>query len=248
MALSFGSLIFTSAIKALQEKYGSRRHYGRREAAGVAEPPVGSVEAEFIGARDSFYMATVGEGGWPCVQHRGGSKGFLKVLDGHTVAFADLRGNKQYISAGNLMTEDRIAIILVDYPRQTRLKLLGRARSYEGIDAEPWLAKFGGRKPDGSVERLFVIHVEATDWNCTQHITPRFTEDEIRESLAPWEKRFEALENENAELRRQLQLSSLPPVANTSSHGEEMCPRHQKSVTDSAGDVRSKFSVRPIPI
>src|ERR1700733_5993057 len=209
MAYNFGSLTFTSAIKALQEKYGSRRQYARRESSGLEEYMVGPQEAEFIAERDSFYMATVGEGAWPYIQHRGGTKGFVKVIDDHTIAFADLRGNKQYITAGNLMTDDRVALIFVDYPRQTRLKIVGHTQVFEGTDAEPWLAKFGNKKRDGVVERVFVIRVTATDWNCPQHITPRFTEDEIREALAPWEQRFETLRKENEELRRQLQLAAM---------------------------------------
>jgi predicted pyridoxine 5'-phosphate oxidase superfamily flavin-nucleotide-binding protein len=209
MAFSFGSLIFTDAIKTLQEKYGSRAQYARRETSGLAAEPIGPSEAEFIGERDSFYIATVGEGGWPYVQHRGGFKGFVKIPDDHTIAFADFRGNKQYITTGNLMTDDRVALIFVDYPRRTRLKIVGHTQVFEGTDAEPWLAKFGNKKRDGVVERVFVIRVKATDWNCPQHITPRFTEDEIREALAPWEQRFEALRKENEELRRQLQLAAM---------------------------------------
>lgn len=137
------------------------------------------MEAEFIGERDSFYMATVGEGGWPYIQHRGGPRGFLKVIDDHTIAFADVGGNRQYITAGNLVTNDRVALILVDYPRQARLKILGHAQVFEGEDAAPWVV----HQPDA--ERAFVIRVEATDWNCSQHITPRFSVDEIREAFAP---------------------------------------------------------------
>ena len=177
-------MIFTSAIKALQEKYGSRRQYGKREATGAAGPPIGAMEAEYIGERDSFYLATVGEGGWPYVQHRGGPAGFLKVIDEHTIAFADVSGNKQYITAGNLMANDRVALILVDYPRQARLKILGHAQVLEGEDAASWIARFGHDEIDGVAERVFVIRVEATDWNCSQHIKPRFTEDEIRQALA----------------------------------------------------------------
>jgi predicted pyridoxine 5'-phosphate oxidase superfamily flavin-nucleotide-binding protein len=216
MAFRFGSVIFTSAIKALQEKYGSRRSYGKRETTGLAGPPIGPMEAEFIGERDNFYMATVGEGGWPYVQHRGGRRGFLKVIDDHTIAFADLRGNKQYITAGNLMGDDRVALILVDYPRQARLKILGHSQILEGQDATAFIEQSGTEKPgiarpgdeglDGVMERVFVIRVEAADWNCTQHITPRFSEEEIRQALAPWEERLAALQQENDELRGRLQL------------------------------------------
>ena len=210
MAFRFGSVIFTSAIQALQEKYGSRGSYGRRETAGPAGPPLGPREVEFIGERDSFYMATVGEGGWPYVQHRGGPRGFLQVIDDHTIAFADVRGNRQYITAGNLMTNDRVALILVDYPRQARLKILGHSQVFEGEDAASWIARLPSVKRDqerdGVIERVFVIRVEATDWNCTQNIKPRFSEEEIREALAPWQERLAALQQENDDLRRQLQL------------------------------------------
>jgi predicted pyridoxine 5'-phosphate oxidase superfamily flavin-nucleotide-binding protein len=204
MAYNFGSLIFTSRIKALQEKYGSRRQYARREGSGTEESKVGPQEAEFLAERDSFYMATVGEGGWPYIQHRGGAKGFVRVIDEQTIAFADLRGNKQYITTGNVMTDDRVALIFLDYPRRTRLKLLGHAQILEGKDASPWIAKLD--QHDGVIERVFVIQIEASDWNCPQHITPRFTEDEIRDALAPWTERIEALEKENKALREQLHL------------------------------------------
>ncbi|HYO94135.1 MAG TPA: pyridoxamine 5'-phosphate oxidase family protein, partial [Polyangiaceae bacterium] len=123
MAHSFGSLVFTSAVKALQERYGSRQQYARLEQQGQTQDTLGEQETEFITERDSFYMATIGSSGWPYIQHRGGPKGFVKVFDGKVLAFADFRGNKQYVSAGNLATDTRVAIIMVDYPRQARLKL-----------------------------------------------------------------------------------------------------------------------------
>ena len=129
MAHEFGSLVFTPAVQALQTRYGSRRQYAAMAESGPKSPGLGPQEAEFIAERDSFYMATVGATGWPYVQHRGGPKGFLKVIDARTTAFADFRGNKQFVSAGNLATDDRVALILVDYPRQTRLKVLGRAET-----------------------------------------------------------------------------------------------------------------------
>src|ERR1700722_10485955 len=132
MAYNFGSLVFTPLIKSLQEKYGSRRQYARLEAKGVSPDRLGPDESAFIADRDSFYIATVGSTGWPYVQHRGGPTGFLKVIDDHTVAFADFRGNKQFISTGNVAGDNRVAIIMVDYPRQTRLKILGRAEVFEG--------------------------------------------------------------------------------------------------------------------
>src|SRR5580704_7079816 len=137
--MSFRSLVFTPLVKKLQEKYGSRRQYERMEKSGPAEDRFTPFETEFLAGRDSFYMATTGSTGWPYVQHRGGPKGFLKVIDDHTLAFADLRGNKQYITTGNLLSDDRVALIMVDYPRQGRLKILGHVEIFEGEKAQSWL-------------------------------------------------------------------------------------------------------------
>ena len=128
MAHNFGSLVFTPVVKALQEKYGSRRQYARMEEGGSSADRLGPEETRFIAERDTFYMATIGSSGWPYIQHRGGPKGFLKVIDDHTVAFDDFRGNKQYISTGNIATNDRVALIMVDYPHQARLKFWGARR------------------------------------------------------------------------------------------------------------------------
>ncbi len=201
MAHNFGSLVFTPLIKALQEKYGSRRQYARLEAGHPSRDLLGPDESAFIEDRDSFYLATVGSSGWPYIQHRGGPRGFLKVIDDHTIAFADFRGNKQFISTGNLGTDSRIALIMVDYPRQARLKILGRAEIFEGEAAREWIERL--REPDykAVIERVYVIRVEAFDWNCPQHITPRFTAAQIQEALAPFERRLEELELENEKLR-----------------------------------------------
>jgi predicted pyridoxine 5'-phosphate oxidase superfamily flavin-nucleotide-binding protein len=204
MGYTFGSLVFTPVIKALQERYGSRRQYARREASPISQEVLGPSESEFLVECDSFYIASTGATGWPYVQHRGGPKGFLKVIDEHTVAFADFRGNKQYVSTGNLMTDDRVALLLVDYPSQARLKILGHVEIFEGAEAKDWIEKLRDPGYDALIERVFVIHVDAFDWNCTQHITPRFTEEQIRESLAPIEKRMQALERENEKLKGEL--------------------------------------------
>lgn len=132
MARNFGSLVFTPLVKALQEKYGSRRQYARMEASVTSPARMGSDESAFIAERDSFYIATVGASGWPYVQHRGGPKGFLKVIDDRTIGFADYRGNKQFITTGNLGSDNRAALIMVDYPGQARLKILGHAEVFEG--------------------------------------------------------------------------------------------------------------------
>jgi predicted pyridoxine 5'-phosphate oxidase superfamily flavin-nucleotide-binding protein len=208
MPYNYGSLVFTPVIKALQEKYGSRRQYARLEESESTPGRLGPQESEFISERDSFYMASVGATGWPYIQHRGGPKGFLKVIDESTIAFSDFRGNKQYVSTGNLMTDNRVALILVDYPRQTRLKLLGRAEIFEGEKAKDWLKKVRDPQYKAVIERVFVIHVEAFDWNCQQHITPRFTEEEIREALAPTEQGMHELQQENENLREELSRAS----------------------------------------
>ncbi len=204
MAHNFGSLAFTPVIKALQERHGSRRQYARMQGAGNAPDRLSEQESDFIAERDSFYIATVGETGWPYIQHRGGPKGFLKVIDEHTLAFADFGGNKQFISAGNLISDDRVALIMVDYPNQTRLKILGRAETLEGEKAKEWIERLRDPGYKAVIERVFLIRVEAFDWNCPQHITPRFTEDEIRDALAPIETRMQALKVENERLRKEL--------------------------------------------
>jgi len=201
MAHNFGSLVFTPLVKALQEKYGSRRQYARLEAGHPSRDLMGPDESEFIGERDSFYMATVGSTGWPYIQHRGGPKGFLKIIDDHTIAFADFRGNKQFISTGNIGTDNRVALIMIDYPRQARLKILGRAEIFEGEAAREWIERLREPGYKAVIERVYVIRVEAFDWNCQQHITPRFTAEQIQEALAPFERRMEELEKENKKLR-----------------------------------------------
>lgn len=204
MPQSFGSLVFTPAVKALQEQYGSRRQYAKVDASDSSPARLSPQESEFISERDTFYMATLGSTGWPYVQHRGGPKGFLKLIDERTIAFADFRGNKQYISTGNLMTDNRVALILVDYPRQLRLKILGRVEIFEGEQAREWIEKVRDPTYKAFTERVYVIRIEAFDWNCQQHIVPRYTEEEIREAVAPAENRMHELERENEKLREEL--------------------------------------------
>jgi predicted pyridoxine 5'-phosphate oxidase superfamily flavin-nucleotide-binding protein len=204
MTKSFGSLVFTPAVKALQERYGSRRQYARLEQLGEMKGGLGPDEKEYLAERDTFYMASLGESGWPYVQHRGGPKGFLKVIDDTTLAFADFRGKMQYISTGNLLTVNRIALIVVDYPRQLRLKLLGRVEVFEGEKAKDWLPKVRDLQYKAVTERVYVIRIEAFDWNCQQHIIPRYTEEEIRDVLEPIERQMQELQKENEELRKKL--------------------------------------------
>jgi uncharacterized protein len=204
MTHNFGSLVFTPAVKALQARYGSRRQYARLEGTESSPARLGSQESEFIGERDTFYMATLGSNGWPYVQHRGGPKGFVKVIDPTTIAFADFRGNRQYISIGNLMTDNRVALILVDYPRQLRLKILGRVEIFEGEHSRAWIERVRDPEYKAFTERVYVIRIEAFDWNCQQHIVPRYTEEQIREAVAPAEHRMRELENENQKLREEI--------------------------------------------
>ncbi len=161
----------------------------------------GPAERAFIAARDSFYMASVSETGWPYVQHRGGPAGFLKMIDETTLAFADFRGNRQYISLGNTSVHDRVALILMYYPARRRLKLYARIEARD-LAAAPALAEalaLPGYR--GIPERAFVLKLEAFDWNCPQHLTPRFTEHEIAEAVAPMRARLAELEAENKVLR-----------------------------------------------
>jgi predicted pyridoxine 5'-phosphate oxidase superfamily flavin-nucleotide-binding protein len=202
--MSFASLVFTPLVKKLQERYGSRRQYHRMENFSASQDRLTDFEIDFLGQRDSFYCATIGSTGWPYVQHRGGPKGFLKVIDERTLAFADLRGNKQYISTGNLQSDSRVAMIMVDYPRQARLKILGRVEIFEADQAAEWLPRVRMAEEKTPIERVFVIHVEAYDWNCPQHITPRYTAEEIREGMRSIEQRVEQLDAENRALRAEV--------------------------------------------
>ena len=181
---SFADIAFTPNIKALQEAAGSRTSYARMEGAGGN---LGPREWAFISERDSFYMASVSETGWPYVQHRGGPAGFLKVVDRNTIGFADFQGNKQYVSTGNLMNDDRVSLILVDYPNRQRLKLLGHVRfvnAESSPDDQAILDKLSLPNYRARVERGVLINVAALDWNCPQHITPRYTAEEIAAASA----------------------------------------------------------------
>jgi uncharacterized protein len=202
--MSIGSLLFTPVIKQLQERYGSRQQYERMKGSEASHDHFTAFEVEFLAERDSFYWATVGATGWPYVQHRGGPKGFLKVIDDHTLALADFRGNKQFISTGNLLTDNRVAMILVDYPRQARLKILGRVEVLEGEKANVWMDRVRMPGYKAIIERVFVIHVEAYDWNCPQHITPRYTAEQIHEAVHTLEERLQKVEEENEQLRKQI--------------------------------------------
>ena len=193
MGRHFAEIAFTDRVKAMQEVQGSRAGYARFEGAEEPFDGLGPAEAAFLAARDSFYLATVSETGWPYVQHRGGPPGFVRVLDERTIGFADFRGNRQYVSVGNL-ADDRVALILVDYPRRRRLKILGHAHAVTAEDDPALLRRLEVEGYPAKIERGLIIAVAAFDWNCPQHITPRFTEAEIVAAVAPLHARIAELE------------------------------------------------------
>jgi uncharacterized protein len=202
MGHRFAELAFTPGVQAQQTQHGSRSQYARVAVAGGIDDRLGPFEQEFIRARDGFYIASTSETGWPYIQYRGGAPGFLRVLDDRTLGFADLRGNRQYISTGNLLHDDRAALFLMDYATQSRLKILGHAEIIENTPAaREWLDRLRVPSEKTPAERAILIHVEAYDWNCQQHITPRYTEAEIKQLVEPFRRRLAAYEEENARLR-----------------------------------------------
>ena len=191
MGQNFLKLMTTPAVGRAQAQY-----YGRAQtAAGAPEPDrLGEDETDFISRRDSFYMATVTETGWPYIQHRGGKPGFLRVLSQTRLAFADYKGNRQLVSTGNLAATERVALFLMDYPQRARLKILGHARVEDARQHPELVAQFAEAEVRRNVERLFFIEVVSFDWNCPQYITPRYTAAEIEEAVAPLKKRVAELE------------------------------------------------------
>ena len=199
MPRAFADITFTPSVKAAQELYGSREANRGFELADNPRNELTEPEVQFIEARDSFYQATVGENGWPYVQHRGGPIGFLKVIDSRTIGFADFRGNRQYISVGNINADDRISLILMDYPSRHRLKIWGRARVVHEEDNPEIIAALENPEYRARIERAFLITVEAFEWNCPQHIVPRYTKEQVQTIIEP-------LVTENENLKAQLQL------------------------------------------
>jgi len=195
MAANFERLSGTNSVREAQKHY-----YGASERqVDAAIPPdeLTPEEVDFIRARDSFYMATINAGGWPYIQHRGGLPGFLRVLDSQQLAFADYRGNRQMLSTGNLATNDRVALFLMDYPQRTRLKILGHARVEDARQHPELVQQFAEPEAHRIVERLFFIKVVAFDWNCPKYITPRYTSAEVEEIVAPLKQRIAELEGES---------------------------------------------------
>lgn len=203
MPYHFLEVAITPAVRLAQAEMGADQIWlgdHHRESDSFTES-----ELDFIAARDSFYMASVSETGWPYVQHRGGPSGFLKFVDRKTLAFADYRGNRQYISTGNFAANDRACLFLVDYPRRARLKIYVRVERLT-LDVDPALTNLvadpGYR---AKAERIFRLRLEAFDWNCPQHITPRYTEREVEQAVTPLRERLARLEAENLALRSRLE-------------------------------------------
>ena len=193
MRQRFFSTAFTPAVQAEQARHGSRAAYARlarQDDGGDVGGGLTSDECAFIGARDSFYLGTVSETGWPHVQHRGGPPGFVRTIDARTLAWADFSGNRQYVSIGNAAGNSRVALIFMDYPARRRLKVLGRMSAFEigdrpDLRAELEVAGYGGK-----IEHAIEVAVEAFDWNCSKHITPRFTAAEVEAVMGPLERQI----------------------------------------------------------
>jgi predicted pyridoxine 5'-phosphate oxidase superfamily flavin-nucleotide-binding protein len=209
MGRRFQEIAFTPLVKEQQQEHGSRRQYERMEQTSPQGDTLGPAEQDFLKRRDSFYMASVSETGWPYIQHRGGPTGFVRVINPSLLGFADLRGNKQYISVGNLQHDPRVALFFMDYPHQARLKILGRVEVHEhDSEAQPLIESFRPANPADVIERVILVHVEGFDWNCPQHITPRYTMEELEDILSPVRERLRNLEAENASLRQKLSSST----------------------------------------
>ena len=203
MAKNFAEIAFTDAVKNLQEKHGSRRSYERMEKFNVIDGLTTS-EMSFITDRDSFYMATIGVKEFPYIQHRGGPKGFLKVLDSKRLGYIDFTGNKQYVSVGNMATNNNVSLIMIDYPTRTRLKIFAKAEVIELKDNPELYEQLDIENYKFRPERMMVFHIEAYDWNCPQHITPRYTVEEIEQAFLPQQKYIATLEQEINDLKSKL--------------------------------------------
>lgn len=205
MALAFANIAFTPKVRHQQEQLGSARGYDRFLAKDTpAADTLTPRETAFIEARDGFYQATISETGWPYVQFRGGPAGFLKGLGPKTIGYADFRGNRQYVSLGNLSGDDRISLILMDYPNRRRLKILGRAKTVDIEDDPDLVARLAIPGYKGLPERAVLITVEGFDWNCPQHIPHRFTPEEFASKLLPIQEEQKRLRAENETIRARL--------------------------------------------
>ena len=191
--------LFTPSVKAAQQAQGSRQAYARADAPTSEADRLTPREEMFISMRDSFYMATNSASGWPYLQHRGGPVGFVKILDGGRLGFADFRGNRQYVSLGNIAHDDRASLFFMDYVRRARLKVLGRIRSIDLADRPALAAMLIDENYGAKVERGLVVEIDSFNWNCPQHITRRYAENELDALVKPLQERIAELE---ATLRR----------------------------------------------
>ncbi|HEX6279077.1 MAG TPA: pyridoxamine 5'-phosphate oxidase family protein [Pyrinomonadaceae bacterium] len=201
MPNKFQDIAFTDSVKKAQEHYGSRRHYAKFEAGPDSNDRLGDVEADFIEARDGFYLATVGESGQPYVQFRGGHRGFLNVIDDRTLGWADFRGNLQYISVGNASANRSAALFLMDYANRRRLKLFGQLEFIDASEQPDLIATLADPDYEAKVERVALFEVKGFDWNCPQHITPRYTMEEVKVMIQPLYNRIGSLELELAKYK-----------------------------------------------
>ncbi len=208
MKRPISDIAFTPSVKLAQQQRGSRDNYQRMEQRGGWQQEVTSDLATFIGERDSFYLGTASADGQPYIQHRGGPKGFLKVIDQNTLGFSDFVGNAQYISIGNLDENNKAFIFLMDYPNRRRIKIWGTAEIVEG-DAE-LVQQLSDDDYQAKPQRAVMFHIEAWDVNCPQHILPRWTEAEISPVVETLKARVEELELENQRLRDRASVESIP--------------------------------------
>ena len=203
MAKNFAAIAYSAAVKEMQEKLGSRSSYARMERDTCIDGLTDN-EIDFISQRDSFYMASIGENGFPYIQHRGGPKGFLKVLDSKRVGFIDFKGNMQYITVGNLATNNNVALIMVDYPARARLKIFAKAEIVELKNNPALYDQLDLSEYKYKPERMMVLNIEAYDWNCPQHIIPRYSAEEIEQAFAPQRQRMVQLEEEVKALKARI--------------------------------------------
>ena len=202
---TFAEIAFTPTVQALQEAHGSRAAYARMQAEANAGEGLGERESAFLSAADSFFLSTVSETGRPYVQHRGGPPGFIRTLSPNRIAWAEFRGNRQYVSTGNVANDDRVSIIVMDYANRQRLKLMGRMHLQESADTAPDLLR-AVKLPAyrARVERVAMVEIEAFDWNCPQHITQRFTLAQVESVSLPLRERINELEAEVRNLRERI--------------------------------------------
>ncbi|RDC66189.1 pyridoxamine 5'-phosphate oxidase family protein [Adhaeribacter pallidiroseus] len=208
--MNYSQLAFSDAVKELQQKFGSRHIYERVEKYHVVDGLTAN-KKKFIAEQDHFYLATIGENGYPYIQHRGGSKGIVKVLNDETLAFVDFSGNRQYISVGNIETNPQVALIMVSYPHRARLKVYAQAKVVSLTDEPELFAQIDPADYKHRPERILVLTVQAYDWNCPQHITPRYTAEELEPAFAAQRQRLADMEAKNEKLTAELEKLKKQP-------------------------------------